>query len=97
MSRKQTIPMDRDPILACGKNAPGRSRTCNLRFRRPTPQVTKPLINQPETHSDKDRMARNGALLAQKDARLAELADRWESLPEALKAGIFAMVKAAVK
>ncbi len=39
-------------------------------------------------------MARSGALSAQKDARLAELIDRWDSLPEALRQGIFAMVKA---
>ena len=42
-------------------------------------------------------MARNGALLAQKDARLAELIDRWESLPESIRVAIMAVAGAAVK
>lgn len=61
----------------------------------PSPKITKPLINQPETHDVESTMARNGALLPQKDARLAELAEAWPSLPEALRAGIVAMVQAA--
>ena len=35
------------------------------------------------------------ALLAKKSADLALLAERWESLPEAVRVGIIAMVKAA--
>ena len=60
-------------------------------------EITKPAINQHETHGATEPMARNGALSAQKDARLTALIDGWEALPEALKAGIFAMVNTAGK
>ena len=74
--------------------ADGESRTRNLRFTKPLHEITKPLINQPELHGAESVLARRWALSAQKDARLAELIDRWDSLPEALRQGIFAMVKA---
>ena len=61
-------------------------------------EITKPLINQHETHGADDRMARHGALLAQNaDENLAAVIAAWPSLPEALRAGILAMVRAGVK
>lgn len=42
-------------------------------------------------------MVRNGALLAQNDARLDDLVKAWLGLPEAIKAGIAALVQAAGK
>jgi hypothetical protein len=43
-------------------------------------------------------MARHGALLAQNaDENLAAVIAAWPSLPEALRAGILAMVRAGVK
>ena len=68
-----------------------------MRFTKPLHEITKPPINQHETHGADDRMARNGALLPQNDARLAELVKAWPSLPEDLRAGIVAMVRAGVK
>ena len=56
--------------------------------------IHKPLDSIGNSDSSENCMARSGALSAQKDARLAELIDRWDSLPEALRQGIFAMVKA---
>jgi hypothetical protein len=37
------------------------------------------------------------ALLAKKSADLALLVERWDDIPEALRAGILAMVKAAMR
>ncbi|MGC9258578.1 MAG: hypothetical protein ACP5I8_00665 [Phycisphaerae bacterium] len=65
----------------------------HLRIANAPTKVTKPLINQHETHGANEPMARNGALSAQKDARLGALIDAWDTLPEAIKAGIAAMVK----
>jgi hypothetical protein len=62
-----------------------------LRIANAPTKITKPLINQPETHDAIEPMARNGALLAQKDARLGALADCWGNLPENVKKAILLM------
>ena len=59
--------------------------------------IHKPLDSIGNSDSSEKCMARNGALLAQKDARLAELIDRWESLPESIRVAIMAVAGAAVK
>ena len=71
------------------------TRTRNHRIDNPVPQITKPLINQHETHGAKEAMARHGALSMQNDDRLDELVKAWPALPEAIKAGIAALVQAA--
>ena len=68
------------------------SRICN-----PLPEITKPLINQPVTHAAKNVLARRWALLAQQDARLAELIDAWAGLSHAMRQAITATVLAATK
>ena len=77
--------------------ADGGIRTCNLRFTKPLHDICKQLENKALTETHKVCMARNGALSAQSDDRLAELAKAWPDLPEALRAGIVAMVRANVK
>ncbi len=67
-----------------------------MRFTKPLHEITKPPINQHETHGADDRMARHGALSLQDDARLDELVKAWPSLPEPIKAGIVALVQAAI-
>ena len=42
-------------------------------------------------------MARNGALLAQTDTRLAELADCWKRLSENEKAALLTLARGMVK
>ena len=60
-------------------------------------EITKPPINQHETHGADDRMARSGALSAQKDTRLAELADCWDKLSENQKAALLTLARGMIK
>ena len=55
----------------------------------------KLLINKPETHDAETVLARRWALLAQKDARLAELIDGWAGLSHAMREAIAAIVLAS--
>ena len=74
--------------------ADGGTRTCNLRFTKPLHEITKPPINQRETHRAMEPMAHSGALPLH-DTRLDDLVKAWPILPEAIKAGIAALVQAA--
>ena len=47
--------------------------------------------------TDAERLASCLSLLSQKSTDLALLVERWEVLPEVLRAGIVAMVKAATE
>ncbi len=58
----------------------------------PTQPATKSQL--PET--DTERLARCLALLTQKSPDLALLVESWDNLPEAVRAGIVAMVKASL-
>ena len=60
-------------------------------------QNHKPLDFSGDSNRRKIRMARNGALSAQNDPRLADLIDRWPELPESIKAAIMAVAGTAVK
>ena len=55
------------------------------------------MFPYPQTHGTNEPMVRNGALLAQNDARLDDLVKAWLGLPEAIKVGIAALVQAAGK
>ena len=70
-------------------------RTSNLRFRRPIGQTSKANasneLSQP-TISDSHHIPTD---TCHSDPDLTALIDAWDGLPEAIKAGILAMVKAA--
>ncbi len=84
-------------LLGLRPNAPDRDRTCDLRFRNPTPKITKPAINQSETHDAENVLARRWALLAQNDSRLPDLIDGWAKLPDAMRDAVVHIVIAASK
>ena len=56
---------------------------------------TQPHGTSSTSANDAERLAFCLALLSQKSTDLALLVERWEVLPDALRAGIVAMVKAA--
>ena len=76
------------------ESTPGRTRTCNLRIRSlPTPPLN------PEENADFPKVGALGAAVETEigisDPDLAMIVRRWDSLPEAVRAGIVAMVGAA--
>jgi hypothetical protein len=78
-----------------GGNTPGGIRTSNLRFRRP--------MRQPSKVNDSKALSQTTSLIAhsmptdtcQTDPDLTAVVDAWHTLPDALRSGIVAMVKAA--
>jgi len=72
--------------------APGRIRTCNLRFRRPMPENVKPYVEKGLTETTQNDLACFLALLQAKDADLAQVVERWPNLPEHIKAAVKALV-----
>ncbi len=78
-------------------NAPGRTRTCDLRFRKPPPgnvntlsASTCELASENYSAYPSSQVQNEGA-----DVRLQQIIDSWPSLPEAVRAGIVVMVEVA--
>ena len=94
------------PISICAVCAPRRS---GFRWKKEAPPgfepgmadlqsadaSTQPHGTSSTSANDAERLAFCLALLSQKSTDLALLVERWEVLPDALRAGIVAMVKAA--
>ncbi len=59
--------------------------------------TTQPLTDYSTSENDFERLASCLALLTQKSPDLALVVQRWDSLPDALRAGILAMIEAAGK
>jgi hypothetical protein len=59
--------------------------------------MAQPQGNYSTSEADAERLASCLALLAKKSPDLALIAERWDGLPEAVRAGIVAMVKASSK
>ena len=93
---RRTITADGNPhhnSQEMGKEAPPgfEPRMADLQSASAPPQV---LINWGASTSDAERLAFCLALLRQQSPDLALLAERWNELPEAVRAGIMAMVRA---
>jgi predicted ATPase len=61
-----------------------------------SPTSTQPIPPASFPAADAERLASCLALLTQKSPDLALLVESWDQLPDAVRAGIVAMVKAAV-
>jgi hypothetical protein len=59
--------------------------------------MAQPKANYSTSEGDTERLASCLALLARKSPELALIAERWDGLAEAVRAGIVAMVKASSK
>ena len=99
-----TETIDRMPASSCRAfsserrrwaEAAERIRTVDLRF-------TKPLLNSTSNddtatcESASTRLASSLATILQEHAELTAVVEAWPGLPEAVRAGILAMVKASV-
>src|SRR5438067_11725782 len=71
------------------------SNACALPVFKTGAVATQPLDNSGTSANGPADLASCLALLAEKSPDLALLVQRWDSLPEAVRAGIVAMVKAA--
>ena len=66
------------------------------RFPKPTPKSHQTSAAQAVTGSVEEFSAKSPAILLQKYPDLALILDAWPDLPEPVKAGILAMIKAAI-
>ena len=73
------------------------SNTFVLPVFKTVPETPQPLVNSSISANDANNLASCLALLARKSPDLAFLVERWDSLPQAVRAGIVAMVKATEK
>ncbi len=78
-------------------NGPGRDRTCDQSIMSRLPDSRKSLSDKVLTDTDDDRLAFYLAFLDENDPDLAAVVTAWPKLPEAIKVGIRAMVKAGIK
>jgi hypothetical protein len=53
----------------------------------------QPIANYDGSDNDAERLASSLALLARKSPDLALIVERWDTLPEVLRAGILAMIR----
>lgn len=94
---------NREQALTPDTTTPGRIRTGDLRFRKPLPDSGKDGQVQ-ELREEEGQLAAQGTARSAEnrpatpaDADLARIIDAWPTLPEAVKAGILAMVAATGK
>ncbi len=85
--------MARPNATVCG-NAPGRTRTCDLRCRKPLLYSVNPAEGQTCEHGP-EHSADYSAFAASIDPDVAAIIQAWPVLPEAVRAGILAMVEAS--
>ena len=76
-------------------NTPGRTRTCDLRFRKPPPENvnTSSASTCELAYGNYSAYPSSQAQNEGADVRLQQIIDSWPLLPEAVRAGIVAMVK----
>ena len=83
------------------KNAPGRTRTSDIRFRKPVPTSissdTARTCESPSATPSNNPSSKPGNSTANvpDDPDLAVVTDAWPELPAAVRAGIVAMIQAA--
>jgi hypothetical protein len=73
------------------------TRTHDLRIMRPPQPAREPLENKPETSNKQTLAPFRIHDDCKTDPVLAEIVDAWTILPEAIKAGVLAMVRATLK
>ena len=77
-------------------NAPGRTRTCDLRFRKPPEDTISAESDKScdDTPANDSRFDSSQQQNRTADTDLAAVIEAWPTLPDALRAGILAMVEA---
>jgi hypothetical protein len=84
-------------LIPAGANTPERIRTSNLRFRRPMRQTSKHNDAKDLRHAPSVVSHHIPTDTCQNNPELAAVIRYWDRLPEAIRAGIVAMVKAAAE
>jgi hypothetical protein len=73
--------------------APGKIRTCDLRFRKPRPENPKGLTDTALTDTHRTDLASGLAQIIREHPELSKLVQVWPTLPQGARAAILQMIE----